>query len=1127
MGAELPLEAGGASVADEALLDTTAAEDSFAAADALAREGNEAAAEEDVVMTDGTAETPLEVDPTLYRDEEAAPAASAEGAAAPASSAEDEMPPAAQLRRPATPPRTSSFETHPSSTSSQNTITAGTQAATLSPPRSTFQLTQTELADDSPDPLRIIPTPSAASSAAKSAAARSPSAEPSADALQSSPTRAIHSRQRSKTPSSSHDATGENLDPSAASSSARRGSRAPSASLATAKVRALSALPEAGDSDDELAIGGGAAPPRTAPKSRRSSGATRFDCVEIPVPAHSSAGMMRTTSGSSSRGAAARTSASPAPKRTAPKGKAEGDSDEGKKRGKRGQEFEIVIPVRSTSRSRQTSRSPVGSPRSSPKPSGSGTGSGTVPSPPAQTPSTFPTQPHPHPLSQTHTAIPPSSPLTSLPPSQAERTSPAPQTSPARAKRARRPAAGAAKEEGSTSEPEPEPSSATETASPKKKQRPAPTVKKAAVAARKPASVRGKGKAKAKEPEPEPSSEEEETLPPPSKGRVPAKGRRKSAAKEEEEQDGESAMRAAAADANRGTRRRQSLRATLKEASSSSEEADTSSEEENDDDESDGFVEKKPRASPKKRGRPAKAKAPSSAAGTPRRGRATKSKTAKGKEKARESSPLASSPSKGSFLLPPGSFGSQLRANDRAAVETSEQRAKSWSLNALPRDRPIWAHVRKDGKDCFWWPAQLDCAHWETPLRVKLYLDPESAILEYASETLTFDSPDHDDLVTFRNPTKLRFDKHTFRDATDAPTPPDAIFDRVLETAIEKDAAIDEDDDEDMLLPPSSLGTNGANKVSGKNGNGYAKGKRRAASSEEESSSSEEDKPKEADEDEGWLEGGGEDAGMSFPFYCLAQHKRTWWAARAARYEPPSPSKPGAKPPKFGKFVIEWTDGSMGKVTRKNLLLPADSAFFTVKLGQTELDVPKSYVAKLRAFCSEALPAKFQKIIDEELPLAQDFNDAFFAGGSKRDRLAKKSAFGEMTVESLEEVQDAIDRWASGEMNGGERPTGSERYEALEHSERTQYRVDVLLSIAVVLNYIDDHELAEKAEENLRARGSGLPSEDEVEEEAFKLARSDLELRSATKTVLAMRQSRQIVDASRKQKRQEGRTSSP
>lgn len=106
-----------------------------------------------------------------------------------------------------------------------------------------------------------------------------------------------------------------------------------------------------------------------------------------------------------------------------------------------------------------------------------------------------------------------------------------------------------------------------------------------------------------------------------------------------------------------------------------------------------------------------------------------------------------------------------------------------------------------------------------------------------------------------------------------------------------------------------------------------------------------------------------------------------------------------------------------------------------------------------------------------------------------------------MSSEALAVVEDSISRWARGELSDdGERPHGSPRYEALEPSERSQYGVDVLLSIAVALNYVDDEGLAERAEAQLKERGVDEPSEDAVEEEAFKIARGELDLRSATKT---------------------------
>ncbi|GAA5996433.1 uncharacterized protein JCM10292_007605 [Rhodotorula paludigena] len=1066
---------------------------------------------------------------TAYRDD--APAetvgpASGQPATQPASSAGLELPPAAQPERPVTPPRMSSYTTHPSSGSSQATLTAGTQNATLSPPKSTFQLTQTEIADESPDPLRIIPTPSAASSAGRSHAsgfcARSQSVEPHNDLLQSSPTRSAGSRHRSKTPVPASDNQVENVDPA---SSARHGVRAPSASI---RVRAsgMGSLAEA-DSDDELAM---SASSRSAPGlahskqagHRSSGGPARFDCVEIPVSASSA--MIRTASASSTRSLSGGTRpASPTVPKVTGRATRKGsdmevdspvDSD---KRSRTPQKFELVLETRSRTASRASPKSPRGSPR----PSTSNVASTSTSTASAAQPAS------PHPLSQTHAAVPPSSPLSSLPPSQAERTSPAPapaaatppRASPKRTRRTRSSAGGSGTAEaGEEQDPAPA-SSEIDNPSPKKKARRAstlPTVKKAAAPvsteAKNRATARGKGKAKEQSAEVADNgvgADEKvgraEKQPPARKGRGRAK----------KDDEVPTPVREAAAEMNRGTRRRKSLRESLRETSPSSE---VEEEDESEDvDEGDSFVEK-PAA--RKRGRPSLAKAkqpvpsPSSSPTKVGKARARQNgKTAKGKNRATEEDDLpapTSTPSKNSLLPPPSSFASQILGNDKATPQTSQQRAKGWSLNALPRGRPLWVHIRKDAQDGFWWPGELAGFHWEKPLRVKLYLDQENKILDHSAELVSFEAPSHDDIVTFRNPTKLAFDRLTFRDSPDVPGPGDEVFGRVLEIALEKDSAGDDDDD-DLLLPPSSLGHKGA----ATNGKGRSEATR--DSSDESSAASEAEKTQSDDEE--WLRGGGEDAGFIFPFICLGRQKGAWWAARAARYEPPSPTKSGApRKNATGRFVLEWTDGSLGRVTRKNLLTSRDKGFFTVNIGETKLDIRKGYFEDLREYCTVHLPPKFQRIISEDFPIAQEYNDDFFAGGTRRDQLAQKSAFGEMTAEMLEEVQQAIDDWASGAANGGDRPTGSQRYEQLGETERRQYRADVLLSIAVVLNYAADEDLYEKAEEDLKAQGQIEPSDEDIEVEAFKLARSQLELRSATNTVVAMRQSRQIVQASQAQR---------
>ncbi|GAA5835497.1 hypothetical protein JCM9279_004560 [Rhodotorula babjevae] len=1142
---------------------------------------------EDSPMVDGTSTA----DATLRVH---APASSAahNGALQPASSAQEPMPPAAQPPRPATPPRTSSFIAVPSSTSSQQTITAA--MATLSQARSTSQqLTQTEPAEDSPDPLRIVPS----SSAARSSRTRSPSAGPSHDRLRSSPTHA-RSRHRSKTPSASFGgAAAENLGPPSSSSSTRRGSRAPSAplSLAGARARGMSAVPEGGapDSDDELALSG-------APAHRRSSGVSTsgrrgqtLAYVEIP-PAKGSAGMPR------AGGTSARAAQGKGPASGEGKAKLSSEPEDGHRRTRTGQPFEFDFPA---PRSRPSSGSPLASPN---PPAAASTPSTTAPAPTLlkATP-TLPFHPaEPQHPSAPHEPIPPSSPLTSLPPSQLDRTSPAPPAA-ARAKRPRRSAAAAvpamkddssSADEGGGSEDEgsergrgrgrglgpglgPDSgqggsSSATElAASPKKKvrvaakaaagsaaakpKRPLPTVKKSvAAAAKAPSSVgrvpkaataaAGKGGGGARRVSAARSSalsssseEEDEVSGRRAKGKAPVPASAKGKGKEKEkkgaglstEWDEAQALKLAAAEANRSTRRRSSMRSTLKEASSSPSSSSLSeqdSSEEDSDADSDDTPRTKSQVSPKKRARPpTKAKPRPSTTGTPKRAKPSRSSEIKDKGKAKQAAPSSSSPTKGSWLPPPGSFGSQIGGTDRAAPpQTSEERARDWNLNALPRDRPVWAHVRKeDAKEGFWWPAQLDCPHWQTPLRVKLLLDGEASILEYSPETIEYASPDHDDLVTFRLQLKLRFDHNTFRDSPDIAAPSDAAFKSVLGAAVIKYAGPGEsdDDDDEGLLPPSSIGTSGTKPGS--------QARARAAVERDESSESSEDKEVKAqvvedDEDERWLDGGGEDAGVRFPFFCLAYQQRTWWAARAASYEQPSPSKNGKRSIP-GKFVVEYTDGTTGKVSRKDLLTPTDSKFFTVEMGETELAVPKTYVADLRKYCLTSLPPMFDKIIKEQLPLAAPFNNAFHAGGSKREHLAKMSAFGELPSDALDTVQDAINQWVSGATSAdGQRPTGSERYEALESSERNQYSVDVLLSIAVALNYADDEGLGERAEADLKSRGVAEPSEDQIEEEAFKLARGELDLRSATKTIEAIRQSRHIVSASREQKAKESRTRS-
>ncbi|BGP22979.1 hypothetical protein JCM10295v2_001870 [Rhodotorula toruloides] len=1027
------------------------------------------------------------------------------------SSTESDVPPAAaQPRRPVTPPPKSTIEPS-SSGSSSDTIIVATQNATLSPPESIFSRTQTAMAEESPDPLRILPVPSA-SSATRSTASRacSVSADPVTDRLQSSPT-ANYKRHRSKTPVTV-DRIDENLDP-------RITSRASSVSLSGAgRHRAMGLLAEDDESDDELAL----VPVASAMRRTGSVSNSVFVSVEIPV-GRSSASMSRTASASSASrvGTTASRAASSAPSIATG---SRGANSRKKGKGKVEHSFELVIEQTTHRKSRPGIDSSATSRPTSPKLS-------PVDNAPGLNTSTGSALTPTHPLSQSVNAshpVQPSSPLSSLPPSQLDRTSPPLSSSVStRPKRTRRslvpPQDDDALDEALASSAESSASSSpVSNPSPKKKRkRPVPTVKKVrgrpsrgqdaepAVENERPVS-RTRGK-ETKMAHGEVDSDDE-NIAEPLKPLSGAKGRRKS--------ELPTPVREAAAAINRNPRRRQSAQANLKDASSSSSESEV-------------FVAPSTAAetsappTPRKRGRPSK-----------RDAEASPTKKSKGKQVAEAESEPASSPSK-SLLPPPSSFASQLLGHERALVESSADRAKGWSLNALPRGKPIWAHLRKDGvENGFWWPGekswltsrveQVDGSLWRKPLHVKLYLDPTSSILGFSCastfisspELVTFDNPTHEDVATFRNPSRLRFDAATFRDSpveADG-TPSDDVFNGILEYAIQRDSQFDfdnEDEDDEDLLPPSSLGRNGATGAgpsSQKNGKAEPpsqakKRGRKSVASAPSSSDLEGATPAgvlvESEEEDFMLEGG-EDEGFDFPQYCLAKAQRVWWPARCTGYTPSSPSKSGKAK---GKFTVEWTDGKSTKIARSSLLLPRESAFFTVPLGSTELKLNAKYVKNLRKFIAEDMLPVYERIINEEHSFAQSFNDDFFAGGQRRERLAKKSVFGELNEDLLDDMRDAISKWALG-AGAAERPKGSARYEALTDSGRARYRADVLLPIAVIENYVDDDNLVDEAVKQLQKEGVAAPDEDAAKLRACEIAQKHLDNRSVTYTVMTIRQSK-------------------
>ncbi|GAA6024367.1 hypothetical protein JCM10207_003300, partial [Rhodosporidiobolus poonsookiae] len=477
---------------------------------------------------------------------------------------------------------------------------------------------------------------------------------------------------------------------------------------------------------------------------------------------------------------------------------------------------------------------------------------------------------------------------------------------------------------------------------------------------------------------------------------------------------------------------------------------------------------------------------------------------------------LSASPSK--LLAPTSSFAARLLGMETAARETAQQRAKGWSLNSLPMGKPVWVHVRKEGEEGgFWWPGEVDGPLWVKPLRVKLYVDGSSSVLDFSPEIVSFPVPSADDLVTFRNPTRLRFDKTTFRDSDTTPAPSADALASVLERAIAKDAEGDGDDSDSDggLLPPSSFGQAGAN---GKKG----KGKKKAAPS-----SSDVDQlvaTEEEAESEDELLADHEAVGIDFPSLCIAR-KKGWWAATVLSYDPPASPKKGskaaAKRPK-GKFTVEWSTQEQSKVTRADILFPRDKGFTTVPLGKTYLDLGTNYTSYLTTFVTETLPPTYQAIISEAHPPTQTLSDAFYAGGKKRAELRKSAVYGEYEDSVIDIVREAVVAWVKSGGENGARPIGSARYEELGDAQRLEYAADVLLPTAVVLNVADDGKLEDDAREELKQRNNGAePTEKEVEALAFRMAKEQLQCRSVTKAVLMIRQSQGIIRNARAQEEEE------
>ncbi|GAA5865960.1 hypothetical protein JCM8547_002897 [Rhodosporidiobolus lusitaniae] len=1064
----------------------------------------------------------------------------------PASTPPLSLPSAAQPQRPMTPPRNSSYSTTlPSSASSETTLVGATQQTALTPSgsqansgqptsslpfSSSFQITQTEIAgDDSPDPLRMVPTASAASSAARSTTsksfrARSASREPSTP-LQSSPSRPAE-RPQSKTPSSSI-AGGEDLGPG--SGGAKGKSRVEMGRLAEI-VPELSGDGAKDDDDDEVMID--SLPPapsgpimpfgRSRPPSRDAS-------------VLSAVGTGDEEDGAPPGGEVAT--------RTVRRSSAK---------------YELVVEQTNTRRARRSSGSlaihsfqPTTSSTSSTSNLPAPSASGPAPPPSITAPSSHPLSQSVPPRNETTASVPPSSPLTSinwtsLPPSSARQ----PLTSPDRPKRNRRtratnPASSSDEEGGGSSVRNGELDSIPGSSgtvehhpSPKKKARrpaaKAPTVKKAA---------KGKGGRKKKESSPavEPVEEmhdEEDTMEEleaeqneagRNRTRTPVKGKKrkgkgtKAAARDEQDDNLAEIPSSALRWARRTSGRQRGAAAaekSLKEDSTTEGEQSSVSDTEQESSQEEGEEEEdaiQPQETPKKkRGRPPKNDVAAAAKG--------KKAVAKPRLTLYSLAGQPSSPTKLSqSIRPTSSYASQLLGMDTAVAQTPEQRAQGWNLMGLPTGRPIWAHVRKvKEEDGFWWPAEIYGNHWDVPFRVKLYLDPASTVLSFTpseADVIAFPAPSSEDVVTFRNPSKLRFDKRTFRDSLSSQAPSEETFLSVLSQAIAKDTQM-ADDDSDDDLPPSSLQPSG----------------KKPAEEESEGDASdvqieEKDEPESDDE---LLKEEDEAAGITFPAIAIGAYKTEWWACQVSGYEPPrSPTKPknGAKAPSKktkpkGKFLVDWTDGTEGKLTRDKLLFPKDKKFLKVPLGQTQLSIKPGYIDHLRTYIATDLPPVFQSIISSTYPHTRSLCADFYAGGLKRSNLAKKSLYGELSDDIVNAMEGAVTAWARTGGEGGGRPKGCDEYETLTDSERATFVVDVLLSTTVTLNYIDDGGLWDGAKKELKKRWKkekkeGEPTEEEVEEEAFRLAKEQLQARSVTKAILAMRESKGLVKNVQKQRDQE------
>ncbi|SGY72524.1 BQ5605_C005g03179 [Microbotryum silenes-dioicae] len=442
-----------------------------------------------------------------------------------------------------------------------------------------------------------------------------------------------------------------------------------------------------------------------------------------------------------------------------------------------------------------------------------------------------------------------------------------------------------------------------------------------------------------------------------------------------------------------------------------------------------------------------------------------------------------------------------------APRETEDQRRSNW--NVLRLDNLVWTLVEADNGARFWWPADMTSPSKKPPLLLTLLQDDEQTILQLKpTGTITIDDPQPTNILTWRTEGKIRYDKTSFCEPStieDAKTPSVTAFESVLMKAWEleqrraEDEAADEDQDESeeatvkAKSPPGAKASKkGRQSVSSSPRKGTPKrkknGKKAASKDLDDENGSSDDELLRAED---------ESVGIDFPAIALGFADRAWWGCQVLDYTPaPSQGRQGHRAK--GKFSVEFIDGKFKNLTRKQIILPIQEEFLTVKLGQSVLNVSKNYEQELRQNV-DGFKDQMQAIIDEEFPQAKHWNEEYHAGGNRRIRLAKDALLGELTPEHIEAVVDQIKRWAAGENNV--RRKGSDRYEALNETDRSRYNADVLLPLVVQLLTIDELDSRDEGKKVLMEEdGVAEPTEAQIEDKAFQLARNHLEKGSIMKT---------------------------